>query len=100
MPELELRCQDFGGDSSGLEGWSNAAQSCLNAWLKEGGKTEKSRVWKLRVSAESVVEFCSEAEVGDWRKTHSGGGDHALYHSISLSTSSSIISGDLSVYRV
>jgi hypothetical protein len=31
-------------------------------------------------------------------RTHSGGGDHALYHSISLSTSSSIISGDPSAY--
>jgi len=49
MPELELTFQDFEDGSSGLEGSSNVAQSCLNALLKEGGKAEKSRVWKSRV---------------------------------------------------
>jgi len=42
MPELKITFQNVEGDSSDLKGSSNATQSSLNAWLKEGGKAEKS----------------------------------------------------------
>jgi hypothetical protein len=99
MPELEFAFQDLESASSGLEGSSYAAQSCLNAWLKDGGKAKKSRVWKLRAYAVNIVARrlkLNEKCMQGLEKTHSGGGDHALYHSISLSTSSSIIFGGLS----
>jgi len=94
IPELELTFQDLEGDSSRSEGSSDATQTCLNVWLK-GGKAENSRVSKFKVYTENIVaqrlKFGSEREA-EIERTHPGGGDQALYHSISRSTSSSIFS--------
>jgi hypothetical protein len=66
---------------------SKQAQSSLKATVKDGGRAEKRRVWKLRVYKENTVAP-SLGKAGQKRSlkqcgpTHSSGGAHALYHSI------------------
>jgi hypothetical protein len=72
----------------------------LKAIVKDGGRAENRRVWKLRVYEENTVAPSLRKAVGGRSlkrcgPTHSSGGAHALYHSIKHDTRSFSSSGAL-----
>ena len=95
---LTCSCSSSSGLVSG--GASRHAQRSLKAIVKDGGRVENRRVWKLRVYEENTVALSLGKAGQKWSlkqygPTHSSGDTHALYHSIKHDTRSFSSSGDL-----